>query len=213
MLAYSAIAHAGYVLVAVAAGPNSGTAATLFYVLAYALMNLGAFNVLTALGPVGPDGRDATSLDDLAGLGRRHPGLALAMSVCLVSLTGLPPTIGFLAKWYVFRAAVGADLTVLAVAIVLNSVLSAFYYLRPIVYMYAGQPADTAEIEVGTADAVAVAVTAMLVALGLLVSNPMISGATRAGAVGPTAASAPTLDGRPENVFWFTAPEYDPANR
>jgi len=100
MLAFSAIGHAGYLLAAVAAGPPEGTTAALFYVLVYGLATVGAFGVLAALGP-GAEGGDAASLDDLRGLGRRHPGLAMAMAIFLLSLTGLPPTAGFLGKWFI----------------------------------------------------------------------------------------------------------------
>lgn len=189
MLGYSAVAHTGYILVAVVATGPEGTAAALFYLLAYALMNLGAFAVLLAIGPVGPSGRDATNLNDLAGLAVRHPGLTLAMTVFLLSLTGLPPTAGFLGKWYIFRAAVAAGLTPLAIAVVLNSVLSAFYYLRPIILMYSAEAAEARDIAVPAPSAVVVAVLALVVGLAVVLAVPLVSGARVAAGIVPVAES------------------------
>ncbi|HOW85403.1 MAG TPA: NADH-quinone oxidoreductase subunit N [Candidatus Aminicenantes bacterium] len=130
LLAYSAIAHSGYLLVAVAAGDGPGL---VFYLIAYLFMNAGAFAVLTALE--GDDGGTAT-LDGLAGLGRRHPALAACLAVFLLSLAGFPPTAGFLAKFYVFSGAVAKGHVVLVVAAVLASLVSVAYYLKVIMVMY-----------------------------------------------------------------------------
>jgi NADH-quinone oxidoreductase subunit N len=206
MLAFSAIAQAGYMLVAVLAGAPAGSSALLYYGLVYALMTLGAFGVLVGLGRVEPGGREQTNLSDLAGLGRRHPALAFALALFLVSLTGLPPTAGFLGKWYIFQAAVGAGQTWLAVMLVVNSVISAFYYLRPVVLMYMSEPVTEARIEVPTGAAVTVAVAAVVVALALVLSGPLLAGASsatvagapRAGEVGaPVFISAPSLPKTP----------------
>jgi NADH-quinone oxidoreductase subunit N len=135
MLAYSSIAHTGYILAAVAAasaGP-SATAAVLFYVFAYGLMNLGAFACLLYFDLEGTRG---ASLDELNGFGRRQPLGALAFAIFLVSLTGIPPTIGFVAKFVVIQPVLDAGLAWLAVVIALNAVLAAFYYLRVVVHMY-----------------------------------------------------------------------------
>ncbi|MCB0216580.1 MAG: NADH-quinone oxidoreductase subunit N [Caldilineae bacterium] len=191
MLAFSAVAHAGYLLVAVVAGGPAGDGAALFYLLAYALMNLGAFGVLMAIGPVGPEGRDATNLADLKGLARRHPGLALALAIFLLSLTGLPPMIGFLGKWYIFQAAVGSGYTWLAVAVMVNSVVSAFYYLRPIVLMtMAEAEPDLPAITVPTASAMAIAVSALLVVTALILGQPLVSAAQASALAGPRLLSA-----------------------
>ncbi|MBA3470736.1 MAG: NADH-quinone oxidoreductase subunit N [Herpetosiphonaceae bacterium] len=133
MLAYSSIAHAGYMLLGVLPASDLGASAFLVYLLAYTLTNLGAFAVLIALEN---RGFTSFSLDDLRGLGRRHPLLALAMSVFMFSLAGVPPTAGFVGKFAVFRAAWAADLRWLALIGVVTSVIAAFFYLRVIVLMW-----------------------------------------------------------------------------
>jgi NADH-quinone oxidoreductase subunit N len=141
LLAYSAIAHSGYLLVAVAAGDGPGL---VFYIIAYVFMNAGAFGVLAALSG---DGVEGASLSELAGLGRRHPWLAASLSVFLLSLAGIPPTAGFLAKFYVFSAAVAKGQVPLAVAAVMASLVSVAYYLKVIVAMYMRDPDSEPSIE------------------------------------------------------------------
>jgi NADH-quinone oxidoreductase subunit N len=133
MLAYSSIAHAGYILVALTAGGPVGGAAALFYLLAYAWMNLGAFGVVLALGRRGEPHEE---IDDYAGLGWRSPLLGTAMAIFMLSLTGIPPLAGFAGKLYVFSAAVREGYLALAVIGVLNSVISAGYYVRLLVVMF-----------------------------------------------------------------------------
>ncbi|HTU01429.1 MAG TPA: NADH-quinone oxidoreductase subunit N, partial [Candidatus Sulfotelmatobacter sp.] len=133
MLAYSSIAHAGYILVAVVAGGRAGTGAILFYLAAYAVMNLGAFGVALALA--GKEG-ERTTIEEFAGLGLQRPALGAAMAIFMFSLIGIPPTGGFMGKLYLFSAAIQAGYVGLAVVAVLNSVVSAFYYLRLLVVMY-----------------------------------------------------------------------------
>lgn len=133
MLAYSSIAHAGYLLVALVAGSREGGAALLFYLLAYAAMNLGAFGIVAALGRTGEPNEEIARY---AGLGFRRPLLAMAMSAFMLSLAGVPPLVGFAGKFYVFSAAVNQGYVGLAVIGVLNSVVSAYYYLWVIVTMY-----------------------------------------------------------------------------
>ena len=145
MLAYSSVAHAGYLLVAVAAGPGPGSAAFLFYLVAYTLMTLGAFALLAAKGRHGE--RDVL-IDDFAGLATRHPWLAFALAVCMLSLLGFPGTAGFIGKWYILAAATSAGQGVLAAALVLTSVISAGYYLPVIMAMYM-KPEPFAEAHVG----------------------------------------------------------------
>ncbi|MGB8656722.1 MAG: NADH-quinone oxidoreductase subunit N [Candidatus Zixiibacteriota bacterium] len=133
MLAYSSIAHAGYVLVALVAGGETGISSALFYLLAYTFMNIGAFTVVIALGR---KGQENTKLDDYSGLGSRSPLLAILMTVFLFSLSGFPPTAGFMAKFYVFSAAVKSGFVGLVIIGVLNSLISVYYYLRIVVIMF-----------------------------------------------------------------------------
>ena len=133
MLAYSSIAHGGYLLVGLVAANQVGKAAILFYLLAYAVTNLAAFGVIALLG-ARDDAND--ELRDYAGLWQTRPALAALMTVCLLSLGGLPPTAGFIGKWYIFSAAVSAGYYSLAVIGMLTSVISVFFYLRVVVMMY-----------------------------------------------------------------------------
>jgi NADH-quinone oxidoreductase subunit N len=157
MLAYSSIAHAGYILVAFAAvtflegnsdtGGAAAYAAILFYLLSYALVKLGAFTIVSQLGGAG---EKHLSLDDYAGLGSRQPVVAAALSLFLLSLLGLPVTAGFFGKFYVFKAAVNSHLIWLAVLMAANSIIGAYYYFRLIVVMYMREP----NLESGPAPAV-----------------------------------------------------------
>ena len=164
MLAYSSIAHAGYILVGVAAGNDDGVSAALFYLLAYAFMNIGAFAVIGVL-----ERRDAvgSAVRDYGGLFGRNPWLAAGMAVFLLSLTGFPPLAGFWGKLYLFRAAVRADLTWLAVVAVVNSGIAAFYYLNVIVQMYM-RPAPDAPPALHLAPATRLALTIAGVATVLI---------------------------------------------
>jgi NADH-quinone oxidoreductase subunit N len=146
MLAYSSIAHAGYILVGVAAGNQAGASAVLFYLFGYAFMNVGAFAVIIAVGRFEGNAGRGETLDDFAGLATRKPWLAATMALFMLSLAGMPPLVGFLGKLYVFGAAVEANLIWLAVIGVINSVISAYYYLRVIVVMYM---LDSGEVEAG----------------------------------------------------------------
>jgi len=133
MLAYSSIAHAGYLLVAMVAGKDLGGAALMYYLVAYGLMNLGAFGVVLAVGRKGEPNEE---FNDYAGLGFRYPALGMAMTIFMLSLTGVPPLVGFTGKFYIFSAAVKAGYIWLAVIGVLNSAVSAYYYIRVVVTMY-----------------------------------------------------------------------------
>ena len=143
MLAYSSIAHAGYVLVALASASERGVTAALFYLLVYTFMNLGAFAVVILAGRKGEENLD---ISGYAGLGFRHPALGLAMTLFMVSLAGLPPTAGFFGKFYIFGAAVEAGLVSLAVIGVLNSLVSVYFYLSVVVSMYMRQPVEDSSI-------------------------------------------------------------------
>ena len=137
MLAYSSIAHVGYMLVGVVAGGSLGNGAVLFYLLVYTFTTAGAFGAILLLER---NGREAVQLADYGGLATRHPVLAVALSVFLLSLIGIPPTAGFVGKFYLFGAAVKSGYVWLAVIGVLNSAVAAYYYLRLIVFMYMREP-------------------------------------------------------------------------
>ncbi len=140
MLAYSSIAHAGYLLVAFAAQNDLGMSAAMFYTATYAAMNVGAFAVISHIGSTG---ERYVTVDDYAGLGRRSPLLAFTLTVFLLSLIGIPATAGFLGKYYVFTAAISGhagSLIWLAIIGVINSAVASYYYLRLIVVMYMREP-------------------------------------------------------------------------
>ncbi|MDN3510512.1 MAG: NADH-quinone oxidoreductase subunit N [Candidatus Jettenia sp. CY-1] len=137
MLAYSSIAHAGYLLIALVAANDMGVSSVLFYVLAYTFMNIGALAVVII---VSQKGDEFLQIHDFAGLGFKHPGLAVAMSLFMLSMAGIPPTAGFVGKFYIFSAAIKSGYIGLAVIGVINSVISVFYYLRIMVIMYMKEP-------------------------------------------------------------------------
>jgi NADH-quinone oxidoreductase subunit N len=137
MLGYSSIAHGGYLLVALVSANDLGKQAILFYLLSYALTNLAAFGVIALLGT---RERGNDDLRDYAGLWHRSPGIAALMTVALLSLGGIPPTAGFFAKYYIFIAAVSAGYYGLAIIGVLTSVISVFFYIRIVVFMYMQEP-------------------------------------------------------------------------
>ena len=195
MLAYSSVAHAGYLLVAVAAASWAGSAALLAYLFAYTLVTLAAFALLAAQGR---EGERDVRIDDLAGLGQRRPWLALALAVCMLSLLGFPGTAGFIGKWYILVAATMAHENVLAAILVLTSVVSAGYYLPVIMAMYMKpQPFDQAHAGVRLGRPAAVVVAACVV--GLLVlgvrPNPLLDLA-RSSAIVPPARAATPATGR-----------------
>ncbi len=144
MLAYSSIAHAGYALVGVVSATRGieAQSSVLFYLFGYGISTIGAFGALILAGRYR---KEAVSFEDLAGLGKRNPAVALALTFFLVSLAGVPPTAGFFGKIYVFQAAIGSELYLLAVLGLINSVIGAYYYLKVIVFMYMREPKPGAE--------------------------------------------------------------------
>ncbi len=140
MLAYSSIAHVGYMLVGIVAGGGLGGGSVLFYLLVYTFTTAGAFGVILLLER---GGEEAVGIGDTAGLATRHPLAALALALFLLSLVGIPPTAGFVGKFYLFGAAVRSGFVWLAVIGVLNSAAAAYYYLRIIVNMYMREPEGT----------------------------------------------------------------------
>lgn len=167
LLAYSSIAHAGYLLVAFAALPDNGIPAAMFYTAAYAAMNVGAFAVVSHFAGAG---ERYVTVEDYAGLGRRSPLLAATLTIFLLSLIGIPITGGFFAKFYVFSAALQANLVGLTIIGVLNSAVGAYYYLRIIVMMYmreAREPLPLTPIPLGVSVALAISALATIY-LGIL---------------------------------------------
>ena len=149
MLAYSSIAHAGYILVALTAAaatdhPEAGIAAALFYLVGYALVKMGAFLIVAHLGGMG---ERHVEIEDFAGLARRQPAMAACLSLFLLSLLGLPITAGFSGKFYVFNAALESNLIWLVILLALNTVIGAYYYLRVIVVMYMSEPPAEIPVE------------------------------------------------------------------
>ncbi len=169
MLAYSSIAHAGYALVGLAAGGPEGAASVMLYVCIYALMNMGAFGVVIMLRKAGERGEE---ISDFAGLGKTNKTAAFLMLIFMFSLTGIPPTAGFIGKFYIFKSAVQSGLVWLAVAGVLFSSISAYFYLRVIMVMYMKEPKESIELTTSPslALALAISVTAVIY-IGVLPSQ------------------------------------------
>ena len=139
MLAYSSIAHAGYVLIGLAAANNDGISSAMLYLLVYCVMNIGAFGAVILAKT--EDG-ESLMISDYAGLGIRKPLLAMFMTIMLLSLAGFPPTVGFVGKFYVFKSAVQAGHIWLVIVGAINTAISAFYYLRVVVTMYMREPEE-----------------------------------------------------------------------
>ena len=142
VLAYSSIAHSGYMLIGVLAGPGLGYNAVLFYLFAYGIMNTAAFAVLSALEK---NGEEIDDLNDLSGLAKRHPGLSAVLAIAALSLLGFPPLLGFVGKLYLFAAGVEAGQIVLVVIAALNSAISAWYYLKLAGLPFLGKPGPQSE--------------------------------------------------------------------
>jgi len=162
LLAYSSIAHAGYLLMAFAALPGNGIPAAMFYTASYAAMNVGAFAVVSHFGSAG---ERYVTLEDYSGLGRRSPLLAATLTIFLLSLIGIPITGGFFAKFYVFSAALQANLVGLVIIGVLNSAVASYYYLRVIVVMYMREPKgeiSVSPIPAGLGTALAISLVATI---------------------------------------------------
>ena len=196
MLAYSSIAHAGYVLVAVIVGTSAGTWAFLFYLLAYTLATIGAFAVVSTIGETG---EKRLGIEDYAGLWTVRPALAVAMAVFMFALLGFPifGGLGFLAKWFMLKAALQAPApqTRLAVTLVLTSVVSAGYYLYVVMVMFmrprvAGVSAPR---PVGRLTASVIAISAALILLFGLYPNPVVRWTQASGLIAPSTGSVRTI--------------------
>jgi len=172
MLAYSSIAQAGYMMTGLVAGVDALNA-VLYYLFAYAFMNIGAFAVVAMLERTTPDARQDADINAARGLFDRRPALAVAMAIFMLSLTGIPPLVGFFGKLYVFGAAVNAGWAWLAIVGMLNSVVSAYYYLRVVVVMFMSAPDEESytrpHLPAGARTTIAIAVLGVLL-MGLLAS-------------------------------------------
>jgi NADH-quinone oxidoreductase subunit N len=164
LLAYSSVAHAGYAMLGLVAASDEGHAALLFYLLAYLFMNLGAFAVIVTLAR---DGQDLDRMTDFTGLARTRPVLAALMTLFMISLAGIPGTVGFMAKFTIFAAAVQAGWVGLVVLAVVTSVISVYYYLRLPVLMYMSEPAEAPSRadEVSTGESLVLGACAVAVVL------------------------------------------------
>ncbi len=168
MLAYSSIAHAGYALLGIIAGTSDGMASVLNYLLIYAFMNIGAFAVIVMLRSEGFKGDNIT---DYEGLAKQHPLASALMLVFMFSLTGIPPTAGFMGKFYVFMSAINAGYTWLVIIAVIFSAISAYFYLRIVMYMYMKEPKETVQLTTSPAVGLALAITvAAVLIIGILPS-------------------------------------------
>ncbi|HVR40636.1 MAG TPA: NADH-quinone oxidoreductase subunit N, partial [Thermoanaerobaculia bacterium] len=143
MLAYSGIAHVGYMTIAMLTVRDDSVAAIAIYAIVYALMNIGAFGVVSMLMK---NQNDPQTLDDIAGLGFRRPFYGLALTICMFSLSGLPPTGGFISKFYIFKTAIESGHTTVALIGILTSIVSVYYYLRVVYYLYMKEPAAGYEV-------------------------------------------------------------------
>jgi len=169
MLAYSSIAHAGYALVGLAAGGPEGAASVMLYVCIYALMNMGAFGLVIMLRKVGERGEE---IIDFAGLGKTNSTAAFIMLIFMFSLTGIPPLAGFIGKFYIFKAAIQAGLLWLAIAGVLFSAVSAYFYLRIVMVMYMHEPKGSIELSTSPSLALALAISVIaVIGLGVYPTN------------------------------------------
>jgi NADH-quinone oxidoreductase subunit N len=172
LMAYSSIGHMGYALVGLTAGTPEGVRGVLVYLAIYLFMNVGAFAVILAMRQ---QGRAVEGIKDLAGLGRTHPLMALAMGIFMFSMAGIPPLAGFFAKFYVFMAAVDAGLIWLAVIGVLTSVVSAFYYLRIVKVMYFDEPLESLDPVGSMALRVVMSVSAAVILLFIAMPGWILS--------------------------------------
>ena len=181
MLAFSSVAHAGYLAVAILVGTYDGAFALAFYLAIYAVTTLGAFAVVSLIEG---DEEGDLSIDSYRGLGRRSPYVAGVFALTMVSLAGLPPTAGFLGKYFVFSAAMDEGYLWLVVVAVLNSLVSVYYYLRPVVAMYMQAPAVSEPIVLHRASVpVLLVVVVVVLGLGLLPMALVKNGAAAAGSL------------------------------
>jgi NADH-quinone oxidoreductase subunit N len=179
LMAYSSIGHMGYVLVGLAAGTEAGVLGIVVYLAIYLIMNIGTFACILCMSQ---EGRMVEGIEDLKGLGKSNPLMALALTVLMFSMAGIPPLAGFFGKYFVFLAAIKAGLVTLAVIGVLASVVGAFYYVRIVKLMYFEEPAEALDRPIGAVLRLMITGTSMAMVLFLLVAGPVVSGAGAAAA-------------------------------
>lgn len=179
LMAYSSIGHIGYALVGLAAGTEKGVSAVLIYLAIYLAMNVGTFAVILCMRV---NGRMVEGINDLAGLSKTHPMMALALAIFMFSMAGIPPLAGFFGKLFVFQAAVEAQLYALAVIGVLTSVVSAFYYLRIVKLMYFDEPTEAFDQPVDRDMGLVLTATGLFTLLFFVYPMPITAAAARAAA-------------------------------
>ena len=179
LMAYSSIGHMGFVLVGLAAGNETGAQGVLLYLTIYLFMNVGTFACILAMRR---QGRMVEDIDQLAGLSRTNPKMALALAIFMFSMAGIPPLAGFFGKYYVFLAAIEAELYILAVAGLLSSVVAAFYYLRIVKLMYFDEPLDAFDYPVGREISLIVVGTGAVTTLFIFILWPVLNSAAVAAA-------------------------------
>ena len=179
LMAYSSIGHVGYALIGLAAGTEAGVRGLAVYMAIYLFMNLGTFAVILCMRQ---KDRMVENIDDLRGLSRTHPLMALAMGIFMFSMAGIPPLAGFFSKLYVFLAAIEAELYTLAVVGVLSSVVGAFYYLRIVKLMYFDEPAESFDQPFGREMSLIMGAAGAITLLFFVFPSPIVSGAEAAAA-------------------------------
>ena len=179
LMAYSSIGHIGYALIGLAAGTEEGMRGVLFYMAIYIVMNLGTFGCILCMRRTGVM---LESLEDLKGLSKTNPLMALPLLIFMFSMAGIPPLAGFLGKFYVFMAAINAELYTLAVIGVLTSVVGAFYYLRIVKYMYFDDAAEPFDGPIGRDMALVLTGTSALILLLFIFPGPLLNAAAAAAA-------------------------------
>ncbi|MDA0366928.1 MAG: NADH-quinone oxidoreductase subunit NuoN [Proteobacteria bacterium] len=179
LMAYSSIGHMGFALVGLAAGTEQGVQSVLIYLLIYLVMNIGAFAAILTMRV---KGQMVEGIDDLAGLGRNNPMLALVLAILFFSLAGIPPLAGFFGKFYVFLAAIDAQLYTLAVLGVLSSVVGAYYYLRIIKVMYFDEPAESFERPIGREMTLILGASTLFTAFFVVFPGPFLAWTQQAAA-------------------------------
>ncbi|MBV9522995.1 MAG: NADH-quinone oxidoreductase subunit NuoN, partial [Alphaproteobacteria bacterium] len=179
LMAYSSIGHVGYALIGLAAGSETGIQGVLIYMAIYLFMNLGTFAVILCMRR---NGEMVEAIEDLAGLAKTRPALALALGIFMFSMAGIPPLAGFFSKLWVFLAAIHAGLYVLAVIGVVTSVVGAFYYIRIVKLMYFDDPKGAFDRPIGGEMSAVLIVSAVVILLFFIVPGPLLTGAETAAA-------------------------------